>query len=245
MQAHVVAFADGTAHDLADVHGQLGARLLRVDDLDAIATRRLDHTVVTDLSTRFAVEGSLGNDDLYGASLAYLVLFAALSKQRRDVGLPFVGTIADEFGDVRTVRGQHLGAGATCLAAALALLVHAPGEALGIDADVVLAQNVLRHVEREAKGVVEFEGNRTGENRHARFAQRGLLLIEQRQALVEGLAETLLLGTQDLFDIGAALDDLRIGRTHRVDDGSADPTQDRFVESKMLGVAGGTAQDAA
>src|SRR5262245_38431904 len=64
-QAHGVAAMHHTAHNLTHMHGEIGARLLRVDDLDEPAVARLDHPTIAYLPTRLAVEGRLRDDHLY------------------------------------------------------------------------------------------------------------------------------------------------------------------------------------
>ena len=106
----------------------------------------------------------------------------------------------------RLARAGPGGAGAG------ALLGHRRVEAVEIDRAALLAQRVLRQVEREAEGVVEPERDRAGQ-RLAVAEPRGFL-GQQVQAAVQHRLEAGLLQLQRLDDQRLGADQFRVGGAH-------------------------------
>src|SRR5215813_9287134 len=209
-----LADVERPAHHRADVHGQIRARLQCISDLDQRAVGGLDHAAVADLPARLAIEGRLGGDDLRRLAGANLAAFLAVDQQRGDRGLVLVDAVADEARYRGAADAASVARRLARLARAPALLLHAGVEACVVDVDVRVAQDVLGHVEREAVGVVELEGDVAGQRGLALRLQRVALLREQRETAVERLGEAFLLAAYDLFDVAAALAELGIGVTH-------------------------------
>ena len=113
----------------------------------------------------------------------------------------------------------------------------------GVDRAALAAQGVLGQVEREAKSVVEAEGDLAGERRAGREL-RGLVL-EQAQAALEGAAEAGLLELEHLGDQRLGAHQLGKGLAHLVDQHRHDAPEQRLLGAEQLGVAHAAAHDPA
>ena len=96
----------------------------------------------------------------------------AVADDRQDLGLGFLGRVAEELGGAQPfaeLEPDRLGlrlAGARPAGARLLLLAfHGAREAGRVDGDAARLERVLGEVEREAVGVVEAEGDVAGERR--------------------------------------------------------------------------------
>ncbi len=83
-----------------------------------------------------------------------------------------------------------------------------------VDAEALLGGHLQRQVDREAVGVVQGERPLAGQLRAALLLRARGGDVEDRGALVEGLAERLLLGVGDLRDAGEVALELGVGRLH-------------------------------
>jgi hypothetical protein len=133
------------------------------------ARRGLDHAGIAHLPPGFGVKRRLVDHDLNDPALDRTLRRCSLLHQRQDLGLGALGVIAEEFGrplllgDVepdRLICGlSRTDPGRTRLGL---LRGHGFVEPVDIDASPLLAQGVLRKIEREAIGIVELEGRGTG-----------------------------------------------------------------------------------
>ena len=94
------------------------------------------------------------------------------------------------------------------------LLLHERPEPVLVDAEALLGRHLQRQVDREPVGVVQGEGPLAGQLRAALLLRARGSKVEDLGALVEGLAERLLLGIGDLRDPGEVALELGVGRLH-------------------------------
>src|SRR6187431_3209545 len=109
LQVDLFALPEVTGLHFADVHGEVGARLLRIEDLDRRAARGLDRAAVTDLAAGLAVERRLRNDDLHLVAGLRVVALGAVDDQCRHLALPVVDAIANELRSEASRRSDDLG----------------------------------------------------------------------------------------------------------------------------------------
>src|SRR5690606_36989681 len=93
-----------------------------------------------------------------------------------------------------------------------ALFLHGVVKARDVDGASLLAQRILRKVEREAVGVIEPE--RLSARQRLSLAEPCQFLVKEPQAAVERLLEPRLLELQRLADQGLGAHELGICRTH-------------------------------
>src|SRR6185436_14292093 len=98
-------------------------------------------------------------------------------------------------------RSDDLGTALARIATALALRIHIGFEAGFVDGHAVAAQDVLRHVEREAVGVVELESDGARKDLRTAAFEALALGFEERKAVVEGFGEAFFLALNDLLDV--------------------------------------------
>ena len=145
----------------------------------------------------------------------------------------------DKLHPVRILNGGGI-------AGTVLLLLHLHVELLFVDGETILTADKLCEVEREAIGVEETEG--------LDAIQLGLLLtakllhslVEQRDALVEGAEEGVLLFLDDAAD--ELLLSLQFGEgvAHLLDERRQELVEESlFLTEEGIGVAHGAAQDAA
>ena len=187
-------------------------RIGRVDDLGRAGFGD-DRARVADLATRLGVERGPIEEDLDDA-----VVGPVEHAQYTCLG-PIVG-VADELGraelvddlPVPTERGVVDGALGRSLRTG-ALGVHLDVEAVEVDVDRALGGDLLGQLQRESVGVVEQE--RRGSRQRA-----GVLLecrVEDRQPVLEGVPEALLLAGDHVGDEILVLDQIGIGGAHHAD----------------------------
>ena len=105
------------------------------------------------------------------------------------------------------------------------------------------AQRILGEIERKAEGVVERERGLALEIVAA--LERLGLLVEDRQAALQGLAEARLFELQRLGDQRLGADELRIGLAHLAHQHRHELPHQRLARAEQFGVAHGAAHDAA
>src|ERR1700674_2895399 len=166
--------------------------LAGVEHFENRAAFGLDHAAIADLPAAFGIKGRLCCND----SDAIARIAAAGDNLRLSV----VAAMADE--SRRGARAElELGRDRVVLAraaATLALLVHQALELSDVDVDSVVAENILRQIERETISVVELERDVTGEHFLAGLAQPGTFCRQQIEAVIERLTETCGLRDGDL-----------------------------------------------
>ena len=124
----------------------------------------------------------------------------------------------------------------------LLLLLHQLAEALLVHGHALLGHHFRRQVDGEAEGVIQPEGVGAGEN----LLPLGLVLRQQvgedLHAAVDGAAEVLLLGADDLGDIGLLFPQVGILSLVFMDHGIHHLIQEGIVDAQELPMAGGPAQ---
>src|SRR5690606_34075003 len=124
---------------------------------------------------------------------------AAVAVEADDLALVFQLLVAGEFG----AAGHRAGGDVFALelagrAGALPLRLHLALEAGHVEAQAPLAGNVVGEIDREPVGVVQLEHHFARNGLALEVAQR---LVEQLDALLEGLAETLFLLPEHALDL--------------------------------------------
>ena len=125
--------------------------LARVDNLENRAAGGFDHTAIADLAATLGIKRSFGSHDQNA--------IFAVAMGREHFGLGVVAMVSDEarggagaelyFGSNRVVLARG--------APTLALLFHEALELRDINFNSVVAQVILREVEREPVGVIELK----------------------------------------------------------------------------------------
>ncbi len=123
------------------------------------------------------------------------------------------------------------------------MLLHGQLEAGEIHPPTLLAQRVLRQVEREAISVVQPERHVAGQR--LAFAQPRGFLRQQMQAAFQHRLETRLLQAQRLFDECLGTAQFRIGAAHLAQQHRHQPPHQRFVHAHHVRVAHASPHDPA
>ena len=124
-----------------------------------------------------------------------------------------------------------------------ALALHRVVERREIDADAARAQRVLREIERKAISVVEREGGLAVE--HVALCQARALLVEDREAALQRVAEAGLFQLERLGDQRLGADQLGIGLAHLARERGHQLPHQRFFGAEQFGMAHGAPHDAA
>ena len=234
-------------HQLAMLHDDDQRLILveadHVDDRGA-ARVGLDVAGVGDLAATFGVERRLAQ--LHGD--------AAITNigERTDARPDVVVVVADELGHepgLARERGHLVHVDAATLASgaagALALRLHQLGKAGLIDGEILLGDELLRQLEREAIRVVQQEGVSSGQRGAALGADARDALFELRGAGLEGAQKALLLTAEDADDVVAVLDELGIDIAELRDHKIGEALEDRALDAETMAVRDGAANDAA
>ena len=161
-----------------------------------------------------------------------------------------VVVIAHELGGGHVLAELHTGPAQIAqrlagLTGTLLLLGHQSLEGLLVDGHALLGGHFGGQVDGEAEGVVQLEGVLTGEHGLALGLVGRQHVAVDLHAAVDGAGEVLLLGADDLSDIGLLLPQVGVLALVLVDDGVHHLIQERFVDAQQLTVAGGAAQQTA
>ena len=244
---------------LAQRHIDAGRKLLRgvlrhtLEDVDALVVLALrvahDHglvaadelALVADLAAHLAIERRIVEHNLEEGGLLLLHLAVA-----QDVAGILRVVVAHKLllalAQHDPVAVLHLGR----IAGAGLLLGHLLVKLLLVDGIAVFAADQLRQVEGEAIGVEEAESLGATQFFLAVGLELVHLAVEEVDALVEGAEETVLLLLDHAGDELALGWQLGIGRAHLLDQ-DIDEAEHKglFLTEEGVGVADGTAQDAA
>src|SRR5690606_28836706 len=198
---------------------------------------------VTDLATGLGIERGLVEDHHALVAFRQAVDGDAVLEQRHNLTAAAGALVAGEAGITldldQAVVVQTEGAGRT---GTLALGFHLALEAFLVEGQAALAGDVAGQVDREAVGVVELEDHLA--RTHA-AGQAGQILLENAQALLQGLGELLFLGLQHALDMRLLGLELWIGIAHLGDQSGHDPVEEGALAAQLVAVAAGAANDAA
>ncbi|EGO96301.1 hypothetical protein APM_0875 [Acidiphilium sp. PM] len=244
-----IAGGDLAFLDRAVMDEEIAGLFLGVGDADGDAGGG-ERAGVADLAAAFGVEGRLVEDE--GDLLPGLGAAGgrAVHHHGEDAGIALLGRVAEELGAAETVAqvepdgfGRGIAGAGPGGAGAGFLLGHRRGEALVIEAAMLLAQRVFRQVEREAVGVVELEGDRAREFlARAEFLH---LILKEREAAFEHDGEFLLFQFQCLDDQGLGAGEFGEGDAHLAGEGGDQAVDEGFAHAEPVGVAHGAAHDPA
>ena len=210
----------------------------------------LDEAAIAHLPAAFGVERRLVHDDPDLLALGRRLDLGPVDHQRQDRALGLVGVIAQELGRAVAVgkvepdRGVPRLARARPSGARLGLLLgHRAVEARDLDPAPLLAQRVLRQVQREAVGVVKLERRLAGQVRA--LGQARDLVAQKPQPAIERLAETRLLAPQRLLDHRLSAGEFGVGRAHLPDQRGHQLVHHRVLGPQHVRVAHRAAHDPA
>ena len=116
-------------------------------------------------------------------------------------------------------------------------------EGIGVDSNTARAKGVFRQVEREAEGVVEFEGGAAVEGRA--LAHLGRCLFQEAEAARQGPAEAGLFQLQGFRHQRLGAGEFREGPAHLAHQRRHQPVEQRIARTEEMGVAHGPAHDPA
>ena len=211
---HVTAAQRLRAVPAAGMAEKHAAHLQRVADLEA-ARGAGQRASIAHLPAGLGVERRAVEDQQAGLALgqlAHLPAFAHDAEHR--AGGAVDGLVTLKYGRLQLARqfGRHLAPGLELArrAGALALLVHRLLEAGHVHREAAFARDVGGEIDRKTVGVVQPERIGAG-NRLHRLRRH---LVEHAHAVLQRLAEALLLGAQRILDERQPRGELRIGRAH-------------------------------
>src|SRR5690606_14909705 len=199
--------------------------LLDVVDLDEAAAGQRDRALVRELTAGLRIERGGGEDDLdLGRGLDRVDELAVHEdgldgRGDRVLGVAEEGHLAAALGEQAVVHGSVGVAGllrGRVRTGALTLLLHRGTEGVRVDLKAHLGRHLHGQVDGEAVGVVEAEGVLAGQHAAALLLHGARDLLEDRGAGLQGAAERLLLGVDDLRDAGEVRLELRVGLDHLV-----------------------------
>ncbi|KPZ00585.1 Uncharacterized protein ALO94_02664 [Pseudomonas syringae pv. spinaceae] len=130
-------------------------------------------------------------------------------------------------------------AGRTCTHA---LGFHFALKALFVQRQVTLTGDVTCQVHRETVGVIQLEHDFAGN--HGAF-ELGQILLDDLQALFQGLGELLFFASEDALDVRLLLHQFRECRTHLGDQRGDDLVEEAALGTELVTVTAGATNDAA
>src|SRR3954471_3902333 len=222
--------ADRPGHNRADAYAFAeslateGQHLvvLEPERLDQVGARAgllvLDVTGVGDLAPALGIEGRLLELRLEGA-----VAEIRVGEDRRQ---HLSSLVADELRARRRAADLDVDVESRAPPRALPLLLHQTGELLLVDLESPFGRELLRQLPGEPVGVVQAEGVL---RRDLAFRHH---LLEELLAPRERLAETLLLGSDQVGDLALTFLELGVDGAHLAADDAGELVQERRLEAK-------------
>ena len=209
--------------------------------------RGADGAVVGHLAAHLRIEGRLVQHHHGVGPGGDLAPQLVLGHQSHHRGVELIVVIAHELRGRDVLAELHAGPaqvaqGLPGLPGPLLLLLHQLPEALLVHGHALLGHHLRRQVDGEAKGVIQPEGVRTGKHLLALGLVLGQQVGEDLHAAVDGAAEILLLGADDLGDIRLLFPQIRILSLVFMDHGVHHLIQERLIDAQELPMAGGPAQ---
>ncbi len=248
-QAHALADRQAPLEDLQGMSEQLPGLFLGVEHLGPTALP-IDLAAIARLAAAFSIEGCLVEQDLDGLPRLGRLGQNAVADQGQGFGRGFDLIIAGEHRRPQPVaqaepfgRLNGLARTGPVVARHPPLAVHGDVKPFQIHGQPHGAHGVLGQVEREAVGVVEFEGHVPGD--HAASSQIGRRFFQQSHAPAQGAAKALLLLAQGFHDHRLGADQFRIGRAHFLHQDGGQTVHQRILGAEKMSVAHGPAHDPA
>ncbi len=245
---HLVADSEIAGDHHAVVQHLAGLVLLHIVHLKNGVLEN-EQAVVGALTAHFGVERRFIENDARANAGADALAQLVLGNDGEDGAVVVQALIAGELGgeivqaEIEPRPGGLIGAAGG--AGALALLLHQSLERGLIDRHALIRRHLFREIEREAVGIVEFEGVGAGEHGLALFLMGGKHTGEDSHAAVDRAGEVFLLGADDAGDILLPLGKLGVSAAVLVDDGIADLIKERLLLAEQTSVAGGAAEQTA
>ena len=159
---------------------------------------------ITDLTTGFAVEGGLVENQSCTLTFFNAVCDVAVTDNCQNGSFLSQSLITGKFGCIQSSQVDGIGAPSadifSCFSCTNALFIHQTGEFFLVDGDVLFAQNFAGQIDWEAEGIVQTECIFTGKNT-ALTVKGSDQLLELFHTLVDGLLETFFLCFDNLYDV--------------------------------------------
>ncbi|MNJ33077.1 hypothetical protein D3C77_277560 [compost metagenome] len=204
---------------------------------------RLQVAGVTNLAAGLGVERRTVEDDHTLLAFTQLLDDLAVLIKSNDAGAAFGGVVAGELGrHVDLDQGVVVQAEGAGGAGTLTLGFHLALEACFVDGQLAFAGDVGGQVHREAVGVIELEHHVT--RNHAAL-ELGQVLLEDLQALLQGLGELLFFSLEHALDVGLLLRELRECFAHLGHQGGNDLVEEAAGGAQLVTVAASATDDAA
>ena len=209
-----------------------------------------DCSSVADLTAHFRIKRRGIKDNNAVLALGNALYKLSVLEYRKNFCRRIHSVVSDKFcfyiaeGGKAVLHPGNAVCGSACVPCALLLLAHKGIEGFFINGNALVLKNILRKVKREAEGIVKAESNIAGKNLFARFLKLCNIVVEQLEALVDGAAEALFLGKDDLFDIIGVLHKLGISHLVFLNNRINNFINKRLVYSEKTAVACRTAQKA-
>ena len=211
---------------------------------------RGDHAAVAHLAARLAVEGRAVEQELALLARVEPPDQLALPEHGQHPGLLHHQRLVAQEGHAPVLRHQaHVdrvalhGAHLAGLAGALLLGLQLALEAVLVDPQAAVPGQLLGEVEGQAVGVVELEG--VGAVDQPALLQPGGHLLEDRDGLLEGRAEALLLDPHHALDGGGVVEQVGEGPGHALDHRGRQRGQEGALDPQPLAVPQGAPHDLA
>ena len=236
---HRDAGLQGASRDPRRVASQAGEGERGVEHL-GLAAFGPDRAGVADLTAALGVERGAVEEQLDGP-----VVVGHDGQQAR---FGRVVGVSEELGDAELLDDLAVGVEAVVVGRValarrlgpLALRLHLGIETGDVDGDVALAGDLFGQLQREPVGVVQQERGRTRQL----GAIAAQLVFEDRQAVLQRLAEALFLAGQHADDEVAVLGDVGVGVAHDVDGGLDQRRHHQLLGAEQVRVAHGATDDA-
>ncbi|MNQ71229.1 hypothetical protein D3C85_858910 [compost metagenome] len=203
----------------------------------------LEEAAITNLTTGFRIERRLIENDHALFAFAQHVDRLPVLIESNDLGGTAVSGVTGEFGvHINLDQAVVVHAEGTGGTGTNALGFHLALETFFVDGQAALASDVAGQVHRETVGIVEFEHHVA---RHHVALELGQILLEDLQALLQGLGELLFLGLQHALDVRLLLLELGEGFTHLGHQGGDYLVEEAALGAQLVAMTAGATNDAA
>ncbi|MNM47424.1 hypothetical protein D3C81_583900 [compost metagenome] len=198
---------------------------------------------VTDLATGFGVERGTIQNHYTLLAFAQLLDSLAVLVQGNDLALAFGGVVAEEVSggvdldQAVVVHAERAGGTGT-----LTLGVHLAFETGLVDGQLTLASDVGGQVHGEAVGVVQLEHHVA---RHHIALELGQVLLEDAQALLQGLGELFFFGLEHALDVRLLVLQFRERLAHLGRQCRDDLVEEAALGTQLVAMTASAANDAA
>src|SRR5207302_979155 len=130
-------------------------------------------------------------------------------------------------------------------ASAFFLLFHQAVETWNVNFNCLIAEHVLRQIQRKSVGVVESEGDLAGESMSAAFLDAREFRVDSFEAAIERFDKTRFLLRDDLGGLACCVLEFRVRVAHRLDNARVSTREERAMNSNVASVTRGATDKSA